>query len=116
LNGQEFESIDRAFITDIVYGTLKWQYTIDYLIEKFRQSKLKRFLRDIQYFEDGYLPVDYTDKIPFFAACNESVKLAAKYGHAASSKYVNAVLRNIARNKENLPYPTETMIRHTIFL
>jgi len=27
LNGQEFESIDRAFITDIVYGTLKWQYT-----------------------------------------------------------------------------------------
>jgi len=22
LNGQEFESIDRAFITDIVYGTL----------------------------------------------------------------------------------------------
>jgi len=39
----------------------------------------------------GIYQLIYTDKIPFFAACNESVKLAAKYGHAASSKYVNAV-------------------------
>jgi len=60
---------------------------------------------DIQYFEDGYLPVDLHGQNTFFCCVHESVKLAAKYGHAASSKYVNAVLRNIARNKENLPYP-----------
>jgi len=54
-------------------------------LKSFRQSKLKRFLRGYSIFEDGYLPVDLHDKIPFFAACNESVKLAAKYGHAASS-------------------------------
>ena len=39
------------------------------------------------------------------AACNESVRLAKKYGHMASSRYVNAVLRNIARSRDNLPYP-----------
>jgi len=106
LNGQEFESIDRAFITDIVYGTLKWQYTIDYLIEKFSSVKIKKISPWIfNILRMGIYQLIYTDKIPFFAACNESVKLAAKYGHAASSKYVNAVLRNIARNKENLPYP-----------
>jgi len=40
---------------------------------------------DIQYFEDGYLPVDLHGQNTFFAACNESVKLAAKYGHAAAA-------------------------------
>ncbi|HOM01701.1 MAG TPA: 16S rRNA (cytosine(967)-C(5))-methyltransferase RsmB [Acetivibrio sp.] len=106
LNGFEFESVDRAFITDIVYGTLKWKYTIDYLIEKFSSIKIKKLSPWIlNILRMGIYQIIYMDRIPVSAACNESVKLATKYGHAASSKYVNAVLRNIARSKENLPYP-----------
>ena len=40
----------------------------------------------------------YMDKVPPSAACNESVSLAGRYGHKASAGFVNAVLRNIARN------------------
>lgn len=106
LNNPELESIDRAFITDIVYGTLKWKYTIDYLIEKFSSIKIKKLSPWIlNILRMGIYQLNYTDRIPVSAACNESVKLAVKYGHTASSKYVNAVLRNIARSKDNLPYP-----------
>lgn len=40
----------------------------------------------------------YMDRVPQSAACNESVRLAGRYGHKASAGFVNAVLRNIARN------------------
>jgi 16S rRNA (cytosine967-C5)-methyltransferase len=36
-------------------------------------------------------------KVPASAACNESVKLAGRYGHKASAGFVNAILRKIAR-------------------
>jgi 16S rRNA (cytosine967-C5)-methyltransferase len=40
------------------------------------------------------------------AACNTSVELAKRYGHQASSRFVNAVLRNAAKNIGNLPAPS----------
>ncbi len=45
------------------------------------------------------------DRVPDSAACNESVELDKKYGHFASVKYVNGVLRNISRNRLNVKYP-----------
>lgn len=39
------------------------------------------------------------------AACNEAVKLAKKRGFHTLKGFVNGVLRNIARNKENITYP-----------
>lgn len=107
LNEQEFRDVDKGFITDIVYGTLKWRLTIDYLIEKFSSIKMKKLSPWIlNILRVGVYQLIFTDKIPVSAACNESVKLARKYGHSASSGYVNAVLRNIARSKDNLPYPS----------
>ena len=46
----------------------------------------------------GVYPLKFMDKIPVSAAVNESVKLAKRYGHNASSGFVNAVLRNVARS------------------
>lgn len=106
LNDRELRDIDRSFITDIVYGTLNRRLTIDYFIERYSSVKIKKlssFILNI--LRMGIYQLLFTDKIPVSAACNESVKLAKKYGHMASSRYVNAVLRNIAWSRDNLPYP-----------
>ncbi|HOQ37299.1 MAG TPA: 16S rRNA (cytosine(967)-C(5))-methyltransferase RsmB [Acetivibrio sp.] len=106
LNDQELRDIDRSFITDIVYGTMNRRLTVDYFIEKYSSIKIKKLSPWIlNILRMGIYQLLFTDRIPVSAACNESVRLAKKYGHMASSKYVNAVLRNIARNKDNLPYP-----------
>lgn len=106
LEGQEFKDLDKAFITDIVYGTLKWRLTIDYIIGKFSSIKMKKLSPWIlNVLRLGIYQLVFTDKIPVSAAVNESVKLAKRYGHAASSGFVNAVLRNIARNKDGFQYP-----------
>ena len=45
------------------------------------------------------------DHIPDAAACDEAVKLARKRGLKNLSGFVNGVLRNISRNKDNIRYP-----------
>ena len=47
----------------------------------------------------------FLDGVPDSAACNEAVKLAKKRGFHTLKGFVNGVLRNIARNKENITYP-----------
>jgi len=47
----------------------------------------------------------FMDRVPDSAAINEAVKLAKKRGLTGLSGFVNGVLRNIARNKENIALP-----------
>ncbi|MCX8129009.1 MAG: 16S rRNA (cytosine(967)-C(5))-methyltransferase RsmB [Clostridia bacterium] len=106
LESAEIRSIDRSFITELVYGTLKWKLSIDWIIEQFSSVKLKKISPWIlNILRLGVYQLMYTDKIPESAACNESVTLSKRFGHAASSRYVNGVLRNIARNKKSINYP-----------
>lgn len=106
LEDNKLSNIDKAFITELVYGTLKWKLSIDYIIERFSSVKIKKLSPWIlNILRLGVYQLIYMSKIPESAACNESVNLARRYGHSASSRYVNAVLRNIARSKDSIEYP-----------
>jgi 16S rRNA (cytosine967-C5)-methyltransferase len=119
LEAYDFKSIDRAFITDLVYGTTKWKLTIDWMIEKFSNIRLRKLSPWVlNILRMGIYQLNYTDRIPVSAACNESVRLAKRYGHAASSSFVNAILRNISRAIEagsdelKLPDPEKNQIEY----
>jgi 16S rRNA (cytosine967-C5)-methyltransferase len=106
LESSELQKIDKAFITELVYGTLRWRLTIDWIIGQFstlRRNKISDWVLNI--LRMGIYQLVYMEKVPQSAACNESVKLSKKYGHKASSGYVNAVLRNVARNRDKIVYP-----------
>lgn len=108
LEAGELKAVDRAFVTELVYGITKWRLTIDWIITQFSSIKLKKISPWIlNTLRLGIYQIIYMDRVPESAACNESVKLARKYGHQASSGYVNGVLRNIARNKSKIQYPDE---------
>ncbi|NLC68025.1 MAG: 16S rRNA (cytosine(967)-C(5))-methyltransferase RsmB [Clostridiaceae bacterium] len=104
--GRDFREIDRIFVAGLVYGVIKWKLTIDQVICQFSNIPLKKLSPWIlNILRLGTYQLLYTDRIPESAACNESVKLALKYGHRASANYVNAVLRNIARRHSEIKYP-----------
>ena len=110
LEGNDLKDVDRGLVTELVYGTLKWMLTIDYIIEQYSKVKLKKLSPWIlNILRIGIYQLLYVDRIPESAACNESVSLAKRYGHSASSGYVNAILRNIAKNKGNIPLPNEVV-------
>ncbi len=101
---QDFSAQDKAFFTNLVYGTVKRQISIDYIIGCFSKVKLKKISPYIlAILRLGIYQLKFTDKIPASAAVNESVKLARRYGHSASAGFVNGLLRNVA--KSEIKYP-----------
>lgn len=98
--------LDRAFITELVYGSVRWKYTLDWLISRFTNKPLKKtdpWTRNI--LRLGVYQLIFLNKVPSFAACNESVKLSKKYNKKAAG-FVNGVLRNIARHRNKIDYPS----------
>ena len=97
---------DRAFITRVTEGTLERMIEIDYIINQFSKvkvNKMKPVIRTI--IRSAVYQMTYMDGVPNSAVCNEAVKLAEKKGFVNLKGFVNGVLRNIARNLENLTYP-----------
>lgn len=109
LKSGNLKELDRSFATELVYGTVKWLLQIDYFIEKYssvKPKKLSPWIKNI--LRMGIYQILHTDRIPVSAACNTSVELAKRYGHQASSRFVNAILRNVAKNAVNLPFPEKS--------
>lgn len=100
--------LDRAFITELVYGVLRFRGTLDWVLGQFMNrplNKISPWIRDI--LRLGVYQLMYMDKVPPSAAVNESVNLTKKYGHQGVVKFVNGVLRNIGRNLEQINFPDE---------
>lgn len=97
---------DRRFITELVYGTVKAGATLDWLLGLYLNRSLTKVapvIRNI--LRLGIYQLFFLEKVPASAACNQSVELAKKYGHAGTVKFVNGVLRNAARSPEKVVYP-----------
>lgn len=99
---------DRAFITEIVYGTVKRKLALDRVIAYYssvRMDKLSPWILNI--LRMGAYQLLYMTRVPASAACNESVKLAGRYGHRASAGFVNAVLRKVAKDGAYAALPSK---------
>ncbi len=97
---------EKALATELVYGVIRYKMTLDFIRRKFskiREEKISLSVKNI--LRLGIYQIFYTEKIPVSAACNESVKLAHKYSNKGAASFVNGVLRNISRNKDNFSFP-----------
>lgn len=100
LTDKQFDSRDRAFITELVYGTVTRKLTLDWIISRFSKVQLKKLSHWVlQILRMGTYQIIFLDRVPSSAACNTSVDLAKKYA-GQSAGFVNAVLRSVARSKD----------------
>lgn len=92
---------DRAFIYELVLGSLRWQGKLDRYINRavrFPEKKIKLKLHTL--LRLGAYQILFLDKVPDSAAVNESVPLAkAIFRDDKIAHFVNAALRQIVRNK-----------------
>lgn len=99
-------SLDKAFITELVYGILRWRGRIDWIINQFSNiptNKLDTQILNIM--RMGVYQLLFLTKIPTFAVVNESAKLAALYRNKGKVGFVNANLRTIDRLRDKIVYP-----------
>ena len=96
---------DRGLLTELVYGTLRMQGRLDWVIGQLYRGDavaLETAVRNI--LRTGLYQLLLSDRIPPFAAVNEAVAIARDVSPAASG-LVNAILRNAIREKDAIIWP-----------
>ena len=96
LQGAQLSPADRALCLEIVYGVVRWQAALDWLIARKtngreQKSGLQNLLRL------GLYQIFWLDRIPNHAAVHETVELAKRNGFGAQAGFVNAILRGCLR-------------------
>ena len=98
-NMKILDNRDIGFISELTYGVITWKLTIDEIIKKYSNLRLKKISPWIlNALRMGIYQIVFLNKVPKSAAVNESVNLAKRYGHKGSSNFVNAILRKVSKN------------------
>lgn len=100
------EAQEKAFLKRLIEGTLERRIQLDYCIDLFSKTPVKRMkplIRELLRMSTYQLL--FMDSVPDSAVCNEAVKLAQKHSFHSLKGFVNGVLRNISRGKEQIVYP-----------
>ena len=96
-------TMDENLVREIVYGVLENLTYIDYIISKLSKKKIDKIQPTIlDILRIGVYQMAFTDKIPHRAAVNESVNLGKKYVHKGAAAFINGILRNFSRRKDEL--------------
>jgi 16S rRNA (cytosine967-C5)-methyltransferase len=92
-------AVDRGLCQELVYGVVRWQATLDWLIARKTEGRTQKAPLQIL-LRLGLYQMFWLDRVPDHAAVNESVELARQAGFGAQSGFINALLRGYARERE----------------
>lgn len=93
---------EKGLATELIYGIIENKYYLNYIIDKLSKIKSKKMSTYVKIsLWLGIYQILFLDSIKEHAAVNESVSLIKKYDKK-SSGFVNAILRNVLRNKETI--------------
>jgi len=105
LSRPDFDRTDRAFATEIVYGTLSRKRALEHVIGLFASIPVRKMSPQVHVLLLlGAFQILYMDRVPDSAACNTTVEMA-KVHCAKSSGFVNAVLRAVVRGRDGIRWP-----------
>jgi 16S rRNA (cytosine967-C5)-methyltransferase len=91
--------VDRALCQELVYGVVRWQVALDWLIarktdDREQKPGLQNLLRL------GLYQIFWLDRIPAHAAVHETVELAKRGSFGSQAGFVNAILRGYLREAD----------------
>lgn len=97
---------DRALAAEIVTGTLRWQRSLDHLIEHFARRALGRLDPDVvTILRLSLYQILHLDRVPASAVVDDAVDLTRGARKLSATGFVNAVLRATLRQRQRLPLP-----------
>jgi len=97
---------DRALTAEIVTGALRWQRSLDFLIEHFAKRHLEKLdIEVVTVLRLSLYQILHLDRVPVSAIVDDAVNLARAARKPSASGFVNAVLRSTLRARRALPLP-----------
>ena len=98
---------DRAFATELVYGTLRWRGRIDFCLQQVLDRDLDKLEPLVATaLRLGAYQLLFSDRVPATAAVDESVRCVRAAGVERATGLVNAVLRRLAAEHAALSIPS----------
>ena len=102
----ELEPRERAQVREYVQNILRRRSYLDFLIDHYSSiavEEMKPELKNI--LRLGIYDMLFMDSTPDYAAINEAVEIAKFMQGSKTGDLVNAIMRNLQRDMENLPKP-----------
>ncbi|MBN3896664.1 MAG: 16S rRNA (cytosine(967)-C(5))-methyltransferase [Nostoc sp. NOS(2021)] len=94
---------DRRLVTELVYGSVRRQRTLDTLIDQIAKKKSEQQPQDLRtILHLGFYQLRYQQRIPASAAVNTTVQLAKENGFSGLTGFVNGLLRQYIRLAEKI--------------
>jgi 16S rRNA (cytosine967-C5)-methyltransferase len=112
LERRQLAARDRALATELVYGTLRWQRYLDWILAPHSRRRLDTLdPRPLVALRLAAYQIAFLDRVPVFAAVNDAVSLAGR-SRPGVAAFVNAVLRSFTRRgpREREPRPPDDPI------
>ena len=114
LGRSDLDSRDAALAARITYGVVQNRMLLDFRIAKY----CKTGLRDLEpvildILRIGACQILFLDKIPPSAAVNQAVEMAKGHHRTRAAGLVNAILRNLIREKDHLPPVADLSIQYS---
>lgn len=106
LREHNLSPLDRKFLTELVYGTVKACGTLDWYLSQVVTQPLTKLeplvLADLRV---ALFQILYMDRVPAAVAVDEAVKVAKVVANFGAAQLVNGVLRNFLRQKDTFVLP-----------
>ncbi len=117
MDSHSLDGRDRGLCTAICYGVMQNRILLDNAVAAFSSVKVNKLEpKVLDILRISAYQLLFMDRIPVSAAVNEGVKLTKKLGYMRASGLVNAVLRKISANKEQLLEPHGKTAAETLSL
>lgn len=109
LRKNTLSQLDKAFVTEIVYGSVKYQLKLDWIIGQLVQKASKLEIGPKIILRMALYQLLFMERVPASAATNEAVKLANKLFHKGIAGLINGVLRTYLRNPGAIKWPDRAL-------
>ena len=97
---------DRSLAAEIVTGTLRWQRSLDHVIEHFSKRRIGKLDPEVvAILRLSLYQLLHLDRVPASAVVDDAVDLTRAARKPSASGFVNAVLRATLRQRHKLPLP-----------
>lgn len=99
LAGAGLSGADRGLCQELVYGVVRWQATLDWLIGRKTANRVQKpALQDL--LRIGLYQIFWLSRVPDHAAVHVTVELAKRRGFGPQAGFVNALLRGYLRESQ----------------
>lgn len=99
---------DRALLSEIVYGVLRWRERLDWHIDHLSSLKPRKIASSVRVLlRTGLYQILFLDRVPPHAAVHETVEIAKNSQPQHIVRFVNGVLREALRRADRWEWPSE---------